>query len=87
MQDMSTIGQTYAPTLRPATVHLTIILPTYYKLDAVAIDIEGALLKADLPHDLIIVPPNHLNLPDHQIIRLNKSMYSLKEAHIFLGRF
>ncbi len=85
MQDMSTIGQTYAPTIRPATVHITLILQKYFKLEAVTLDIEGAFLKADLPHDLFIVTPSLLNIPDHHIIRLNKSMYGLKEAPFLFG--
>lgn len=80
MQDIHTIGETYAPTIIGRNINIVLALALHYGLDIKTIDIEGAFLNATLPSAQYAYSIPGLETANGRIYRIEKSIYGLKEA-------
>ncbi len=85
MQDEMTIGATFSPTAKSTTAILLCMIALKNELNLNVMDIEGAFLKAELPQPLLSKTPKGVYIDEDKVIRIEKSIYGLKEAPRLFG--
>jgi hypothetical protein len=79
--------ETYSPIVNMVTVHLILLLAQIYKLDSKAIEFVLAFLQAELDVNIWMYLPigfqvSTENESKRYILKLNKSLYGLKQASL-----
>ncbi|KAE8181852.1 hypothetical protein CF336_g8764, partial [Tilletia laevis] len=49
-------------------------------MDLHQIDFETAYLNANLTHDIYMLPPDGVELEPHQVLKLRRALYGLKQS-------
>ena len=69
-----------SPTARPATVKLLFALSAIQGKVVRTFDVKGAYLKSDIDEKIYMLLPIKNKNDKHQCVKLNKSIYGLKQA-------
>ncbi|CAD6959605.1 unnamed protein product, partial [Tilletia controversa] len=72
--------ETFAPTSRLQILRLFCALVAVLDMDLHQIDFETAYLNANLTHDIYMLPPNGVELEPHQVLKLRRALYGLKQS-------
>ena len=73
-------GELFAPTVAVSSVRLLAALACELNLDLCHFDIEQAFVQSDLEEDVYMRLPQGCGRLSGKIVRLNKSLYGLKQA-------
>ena len=73
-------GELFAPTVAVSSVRLLAALACELNLDLCHFDIEQAFVQSDLEEDVCMRLPQGCGRLSGKIVRLNKSLYGLKQA-------
>ncbi|KAE8245646.1 hypothetical protein A4X03_0g7461 [Tilletia caries] len=72
--------ETFAPTSRLQILRLFCALVAVLDMDLHQIDFETAYLNANLTHDIYMLPPDGVELEPHQVLKLRRALYGLKQS-------
>ena len=73
-------GETFAPTVSSSCVLLLSAIACKPDLDVCHFDVERAFVQSKLDEDVFLRLPKECGSPSGTIVRLNKSLYGLKQA-------
>ena len=73
-------GETFAPTVSSSCVRLLSAIACELDLDACHFDVEQAVVQSKLDEDVFLRSPQGCGTLSAKIVRLNKSLYGLKQA-------
>lgn len=73
--------ETFAPTVRMASIRTVLALAALEDLDLRSVDISHAFINGELEEEIYMEQPEgfHFGKPG-DVLRLNKSLYGLKQA-------
>ncbi|KAE8184386.1 hypothetical protein CF328_g7874 [Tilletia controversa] len=72
--------ETFAPTSRLQILRLFCALVAVLDMELHQIDFETAYLNATLTHDIYMLPPEGVELMPHQVLKLRRALYGLKQS-------
>lgn len=72
--------QTFAPTASPASIRLIGIIACLYDWDLRHFDVREASVQSDMDTEIYIRLPPGCGFMSGQVVKLNKSVYGLKQA-------
>ncbi|CAB1104504.1 unnamed protein product [Ectocarpus sp. CCAP 1310/34] len=72
--------ETFSPTANAASIRLVVALACKYNLELLHLDIEQAFFQSKLDHEVLMKLPPGCDSMSGKIVRLNKSLYGLKQA-------
>ncbi|CAB1096235.1 unnamed protein product [Ectocarpus sp. CCAP 1310/34] len=72
--------ETFSPTANAASIRLVVALACKYNLELLHLDIEQAFVQSKLDHEVFMKLPPGCDSMSGKIVRLNKSLYGLKQA-------
>ncbi|KAE8242469.1 hypothetical protein A4X06_0g6892 [Tilletia controversa] len=72
--------ETFAPTLCLQILRLFCALVAVLDMELHQIDFETAYLNATLTHDIYMLPPEGVELMPHQVLKLRRALYGLKQS-------
>ena len=72
--------ETFAPTIWSSCVHLLRAIAYGLDLDVCHFDVEQAFVQSKLSKDMFLCLPKGCDSQSGKIVRLNKSLYGLKQA-------
>ena len=73
---------TFAPITRISSIRIWIVLPSIHKLFIHQMDVKTTFLNGDLEEEICMLQPEGCITPrqENKVCKLNKSLYSLKQA-------
>ncbi|CAB1115195.1 unnamed protein product [Ectocarpus sp. CCAP 1310/34] len=71
---------TFSPTANAASIRLLVALACKYNLELLHLDIEQAFVQTKLDHAVFMKLPPGCGTMSGKVVRLNKSLYGLKQA-------
>ena len=74
--------ETFSPTANPTSIRLLVALACKYDLELLHWDIEQAFIQSKLDHEVFMKLPPGCGSMSGKVVRLNKSLYGLKQASI-----
>ena len=72
--------ETFSPTANAASMRLLVALACRYNLELLHWDIEQAFVQSELDHEVFMKLPPGCGSMSGKVVRLNKSLYGLKQA-------
>ncbi|CAB1120053.1 unnamed protein product [Ectocarpus sp. CCAP 1310/34] len=72
--------ETFSPTANAASFRLVVALACKYNLELLHWDIEQAFVQSELDHEVFMKMPPGCGSMSEKVVRLNKSLYGLKQA-------
>ena len=72
--------ETFSPTANAASMRLLVALACKYNLELLHWDIEQAFVQSELDHEVFMKLPPGCGSMSGKVVRLNKSLYGLKQA-------
>ena len=72
--------ETFSPTANAASMRLLVALACKYSLELFHWDIEQAFVQSELDHEVFMKLPPGCGSMSGKVVRLNKSLYGLKQA-------
>ena len=72
--------ETFSPTSNAASMRLLVALACRYNLQLLHWDIEQAFVQSELDHEVFMKLPPDCGSMSGKVVRLNKSLYGLKQA-------
>jgi hypothetical protein len=74
--------ETFAPTVKPASLRVSLAIAVLFGLKVVTLDVVTAFLIPSLPDDQVIYiePPPFMGLPKNVVLRLCKALYGIRQA-------
>ncbi len=79
-QSFGEAEDTFAPTPRPFTIRLVLAMIAIFGLIVVQADVRCAFLQARLIEPIFLIPCLGLGFASNVLLRLQKSLYGLREA-------
>lgn len=76
----SIFSEIYSPVLKMSTLRLILILGNQLKFFFQQLDVKSAFLNDILVESVYIYPPKGIKCEDNNILKLNKSLYGLKQS-------
>ena len=74
-------NESFAPTFRPATLRIIMALAATEDLELRSVDITSAFTNGDLDEEIYMKQPEGFHIgSSHQVCRLRKSLYGLKQS-------
>lgn len=71
---------TYAPVARLPTIRLLLSIGIKFNLYIDHMDVCTAFLNGDLSEEVYLKPPHGLEIDEHHVLKLQKSLYGLKQS-------
>ena len=72
--------ETFSPTANAASMRLLVSLACKYNLELLYWDIDQAFVQSELDHEVFMKLPPGCGSMSGKVVRLNKSLYGLKQA-------
>ena len=72
--------ETFAPVAKFASIRLLLALAAKLDLEIHQMDVKSAFLNGDLDEEIYMESPPGFSAPDGHVWKLNKAVYSLKQA-------
>ena len=72
--------ETFSPTIRAESLRLLLSIGASEDLEIRQIDVVSAYPRSNLHAEVYMAPPEGLDCPDGQVLRLRKSLYGLKQS-------
>ena len=74
--------ETFAPTAKMSTIRLVLAIAAQFRWKFHQMDVKSAFLNGDLHEEVYMSQPPGFKVvgKDHQVLRLVKALYSLKQA-------
>jgi len=74
-------NESFAPTFRPATLHIIMALAAVEDLELCSVDITSAFINGDLDEEIYMKQPEGFHIGfSTKVCRLHKSLYGLKQS-------
>lgn len=73
-------SETYAPVARLSTIRLLLSVGLQYNMDFYHMDVKTAFLHGRIGEDIYLKPPDGVDVPEGYVLKLNKSLYGLKQS-------
>lgn len=72
--------ETYSPVIRYSSLRFLLSLTVKYDLYVEQLDAVTAFLQGELSEEIYLRPPEGLEIPSNKVLRLQKSIYGLKQS-------
>ena len=79
-QDTFDYGEIYSPVTRMSTLRTLLAIGNQYDYYFIQLDVRTAFLNGHLKEDIYIHPPDDVNCKKGHVLKLNRSLYGLKQA-------
>ena len=73
-------SETYAPVAKLTTLRVLLSLANQYDYKVHQMDVKSAFLNGEVGEEIFVYPPEGMELPENQVLKLVKSLYGLKKS-------